>query len=65
MPSERDHSIDRRDFLQVAGALAAAPLLGGLATPASPETASSNETPAAQATGRRRLGRLEVSIHAR
>ncbi len=53
--------IARRTFLQSAGALAAAPLLGGLATQAHTQTASSNGTPAAQTIGRRRLGRLEVS----
>lgn len=41
--------------------MAAAPLLGGLATRATTQTASSNWTPAAQAIGRRRLGKLEVS----
>jgi len=61
MSNERDNRIARRTFLQSAGALAAAPLLGGLATQAYTQTASSNGTPAAQAIGRRRLGRLEVS----
>lgn len=61
MSTERDNRIARRTFLQSAGALAAAPLLGGLATQAYTQTASSNGTPAAQAIGRRRLGRLEVS----
>ena len=61
MSKERDNRIARRTFLQSAGALAAAPLLGGRATQAYTQTASSNGTPAAQAIGRRRLGRLEVS----
>ena len=61
MSKERDNRIARRTFLQSAGALAAAPLLGGLATQAYAQTAWSNGTPAAQATGRRRLGKLEVS----
>jgi aryl-alcohol dehydrogenase-like predicted oxidoreductase len=61
MSKERDNRIARRTFLQSAGALVAAPLLGGLATQAYTQTASSNGTPAAQAIGRRRLGRLEVS----
>ena len=61
MSKERDNRIARRTFLQSAGALAAAPLLGGLATQAYTQTASSNGTPAAQVTGRRRLGSLEVS----
>jgi len=61
MSKERDNRIARRTFLQSAGALAAAPLLGGLATQAYIQPASSTGTPAAQAIGRRRLGRLEVS----
>ena len=61
MSNERENRIARRSFLQFAGAVAAAPLLGGLARQAYAQTASSNGTPAAQATGRRRLGRLEVS----
>jgi aryl-alcohol dehydrogenase-like predicted oxidoreductase len=61
MSTEPENGIARRTFLQCAGAVAAAPLLGGLATPGYAQTASSNGTPAAQATGRRRLGRLEVS----
>jgi aryl-alcohol dehydrogenase-like predicted oxidoreductase len=61
MSKERENGIARRTFLQCAGAAAAAPLLGGLATPGYAQTASSNGTPAALATGRRRLGRLEVS----
>ena len=60
MSNEGDDSIARRTFLQSASALAAA-LLGGLATQAYTQTASSNGTPGAQAIGRRRLGRLEVS----
>jgi aryl-alcohol dehydrogenase-like predicted oxidoreductase len=61
MPSNRENGIARRTFLQCAGAVAAAPLLGGLATQGYAQTASSNGTPAAQAAGRRRLGKLEVS----
>jgi len=61
MSKERENRIARRTFLQFAGAVAAAPLLGGLAPQAYAQTASSNGTPAARATGRRRLGRLEVS----
>ncbi len=61
MSKERDNRIARRTFLQFASAWAATPLLGGRATQAYTHTASSNETPVAQATGRRRLGRLEVS----
>lgn len=61
MSKEHDNRIARRTFLQFAGAWAATPLLGGRATQASTQTAPSNGTPVAQATGRRRLGRLEVS----
>src|SRR5512146_2939719 len=61
MSKERDNSIGRRTFLQLGGALAAAPLFGGLARRANAQTASPNGTPAAPAIGRRRLGRLEVS----
>jgi aryl-alcohol dehydrogenase-like predicted oxidoreductase len=61
MSNEREHRIARRTFLQFAGAVAAAPLLGGLATQAYPQTAAPNGTLAAHAIGRRRLGRLEVS----
>jgi len=60
MSNERDNRIARRTFLKVGGAFAAAPLLGSLAR-ANTQTASSDGTPAAQATGRRRLGKLEVS----
>jgi aryl-alcohol dehydrogenase-like predicted oxidoreductase len=60
MSNERDNRIARRTFLKVSGAFAAAPLLGGLAR-ANTQTASSDGTPAARATGRRRLGKLEVS----
>jgi aryl-alcohol dehydrogenase-like predicted oxidoreductase len=57
MSNEHENGIARRSFLQFAGAVAAAPLLGGLAT----QAASSKGTPAVQAIGRRRLGKLEVS----
>jgi aryl-alcohol dehydrogenase-like predicted oxidoreductase len=61
MSKERENRIARRTFLLSAGALAAAPLLGGHATQAYAQAASSNGTPAAPAIGRRRLGKLEVS----
>ena len=61
MAREHKHGIDRRSFLLSAGSLAAAPLLGGIATQALAETAGSNGPPAAEAIGRRRLGSLEVS----
>ncbi len=56
----------RRSFLRSAGTLAAAPLLGAVSThaaaqSASPATSASAGTIAAGATGRRKLGSLEVS----
>jgi hypothetical protein len=61
MATERGHEIGRRSFLLSAGSLAAAPLLGGMATPAAAQASSSSTPPAAEAVGRRRLGSLEVS----
>ena len=55
------NEIGRRSFLRSAGALAAAPLLGGAATEALAQTAVSSRPPAPAPIGRRRLGRLEVS----
>jgi aryl-alcohol dehydrogenase-like predicted oxidoreductase len=52
---------NRRSFLAVAGSLAAAPLLGGIVSQASAQTAGSGTSALAQATGRRKLGSLEVS----
>src|SRR4051812_38171917 len=59
---ERKNGMGRRSFLASAGALAAAPLLGGAARAyaAQPTARSSPRTPEA-ASGRRRLGSLEVS----
>ena len=59
--TEPDHAIARRSFLRSAGALAAAPLLGGIATSALAGTAVASETAASAAPGRRRRGKLEVS----
>jgi aryl-alcohol dehydrogenase-like predicted oxidoreductase len=62
MSKKGDNNIGRRSFLQSAGALAAAPLLGGIATQAcAPATVAGAIPSAAAAPGRRRLGRLEVS----
>jgi aryl-alcohol dehydrogenase-like predicted oxidoreductase len=61
MATEREHSIGRRSFLQSAGAQAAAPLLGGMATQAVAQPAAPGRPPAPGTIGRRRLGRLEVS----
>jgi aryl-alcohol dehydrogenase-like predicted oxidoreductase len=62
MSKKGDNNIGRRSFLQSAGALAAAPLLGGIATQAcAPATVAGAIPSATAAPGRRRLGRLEVS----
>jgi aryl-alcohol dehydrogenase-like predicted oxidoreductase len=60
--SERRNEFGRRSFLASAGALAAAPLLGGAApsSAAHPAPPSRSRAPEA-ANGRRRLGALEVS----
>ena len=55
------NEIGRRSFLRSAGALAAAPLLGGAATQALAQAAVSSRPPAPAPIGRRRLGKLEVS----
>jgi len=54
------NEIGRRSFLLSAGTLAAAPLLGGIATQALAQAPASGRPPA-PAVGRRRLGRLDVS----
>ncbi len=59
--SDRKNGLGRRSFLLSAGALAATPLLGGAATQAPAKQAAQSRTPAPNATGRRRLGALEVS----
>jgi len=55
------NQIGRRRFVQSASALAATPLLGGMASQALAEQPAPNGTPAPVAMGRRRLGKLEVS----
>ena len=60
MTTNRTYDIGRRTFLQSAGALAAAPLLGGIVAGCAPAAAAAG-TPAPSAPGRRRLGTLEVS----
>ena len=52
----------RRAFLLSAGGLAAAPLLAGAAAQALAPTTTRSWSPAAAPIGRRRLGKLEVSI---
>jgi len=62
MSTDRENKIGRRSFVQSAGALVAAPLLGGLATQACAQSAAMGATPTpVAAPGRRRLGKLEVS----
>ena len=62
MAAEHSRETGRRAFLRSAGALAAAPLLGGLAMQACAPAAAANGIPTpAAAPGRRRLGKLEVS----
>lgn len=62
MSMERKEQMGRRSFLQSAGALAAAPLLSGIATAACAPPVTAGATPTrVTAPGRRRLGRLEVS----
>ena len=61
MSSEPKNQIGRRSFLLSAGTLAAAPLLGGIATRAEAQPWASGSTSAPAAPGRRRLGKLEVS----
>lgn len=55
-------SLSRRGLLGAAGGIAAAPLLGGMATPASAaDAARTARAPTATVNGRRRLGTLDVS----
>ena len=62
MAAEHKDETGRRAFLRSAGTLAAAPLLGGLATQACTPAAAAGGIPTpAAAPGRRRLGKLEVS----
>lgn len=61
MASQRRNEIGRRSFLLSAGSLAAAPLLGSIATQAIAEGTDSEKASAPAPIGRRRLGSLEVS----
>jgi aryl-alcohol dehydrogenase-like predicted oxidoreductase len=61
MSDKRDATIGRRVLLRAAGGLAAAPLLGTAATPASAQAADPGRTAGSAVSGRRRLGKLEVS----
>jgi aryl-alcohol dehydrogenase-like predicted oxidoreductase len=53
--------IGRRGFLGTVGSIAAASVVAGTSTTASAQTSGSASTTSAQVTGRRRLGKLEVS----
>ncbi|MCC7371994.1 MAG: aldo/keto reductase [Chloroflexi bacterium] len=65
MATQHTHGIGRRSFLLSAGSLAAVPMLGNLATPAArqahAQAPGSTRQAAAEVTGRRKLGSLEVS----
>ena len=61
MNDERKPMIGRRALLGAAGGLVAAPLLGGGAGRASAQVPDSGPTAATTVSGRRRLGKLEVS----
>jgi len=60
MGTERRNAVGRRSFLLSLGSLTATPLLGGMATQAVAQAATST-APATSEIGRRRLGKLEVS----
>jgi aryl-alcohol dehydrogenase-like predicted oxidoreductase len=59
--SNRKNGLGRRSFLLSAGALAAAPLLGGAAPRSAAQAPAPSRSTAPSAIGRRRLGSLEVS----
>ena len=61
MTSENMREMGRRGFLKAAGSLAAVPLLGGTYANAAAQRADSKGRAATQASGRRKLGSLEVS----
>ena len=60
LAAEANHDIGRRSLL-LSGGIAAASMLGGVATQAYAQAAASSGTPVAEAMGRRQLGSLEVS----
>jgi aryl-alcohol dehydrogenase-like predicted oxidoreductase len=60
MTTDEDAGLERRDFLLAAAGLAAAPLVAGLTQPAAAQTPS-RAVASAAASGRRKLGALEVS----
>ena len=59
--AEPTNRMGRRSFVLSAGALAAAPLLGGATNRAAAAPATLKRPPAAGVVGRRKLGSLEVS----
>lgn len=61
MSDKRDATIGRRALLGAVGGLAAAPLLGATATPASAQATGSGRAAGSAVSGKRRLGKLEVS----
>ncbi|GLR92125.1 aldo/keto reductase [Bradyrhizobium iriomotense] len=61
MDKEREGVLGRRSFLTAAGAVAAAPLLGGLHSRASAQAAEPGPSIAIPSIGRRKLGALDVS----
>jgi aryl-alcohol dehydrogenase-like predicted oxidoreductase len=60
MTTDEDAGLERRDFLLAAAGLTAAPLVAGLTQPAAAQTPS-RAVASAAASGRRKLGALEVS----
>lgn len=61
MAPKRGWGMGRRGFLASAAGFAAAPILGGIHSQASAQSAVSGSAAVAQVTGRRKLGALEVS----
>jgi aryl-alcohol dehydrogenase-like predicted oxidoreductase len=61
MTNENRCEVGRRGFLKAAGSLAAVSLLGGTYSHAVAQTTDSDRHAANQVSGRRKLGRLEVS----
>src|SRR4051794_16688083 len=61
MTTEHTSTLRRRDFLMAMGILAAAPLLGGAGSRASAQAVGAPGAGATGASGRRKLGPLEVS----
>ena len=60
-PDRREEQMNRRSFLLLTGGLTATSLVGGVPPHVFAQTAASSGPATAAATGRRRLGSLEVS----